>query len=233
MALKLKIAKTVYDALPDAVKSEYYEKDGDYHLDVDGIEDTGALRRAKDHEVKARKDAETKVRDLEGQVAELTQTVATNASKFEGEVTKRLGAKEAELTKSNSFVQKTLVDSVALSIATKISTAPALLVPHIKARLTADLSGETPVTKILGADGKASELTVEQLSAEFVANKEFSAIIRGNQASGGGAPKNASFNGSAGNRFNQPSDKAFNASTASPQELAAHLAAKKEAESGN
>lgn len=232
MALKLKIAKEVFDKLPDAVKSEYFEKDGEYHLDVDGLEDTGALRRAKDHEVKQRKEVESKLRDAETRIEELTGEVANNSAKFDKELKKQLGEKDGQLTKANAFVQKTLVDSVATKIAGEISTAPALLIPHIKARLTADLSGDEPATKVLGADGKVSETTIEQLTAEFVANKDFSAIIRGNKASGGGAHKgNASVNGGAG-KFNTESDKPADLSKMNPRQLAEHLKSQK-AEANN
>ncbi|WQZ00282.1 hypothetical protein Shy_CDS0005 [Escherichia phage Shy] len=232
MALKLKITKEVFDKLSDAVKAEYFEKDGEYHLDVDGLEDTGALRRAKDHEVKQRKEVEGKLRDAEEQIATLTSEVQGNAAKFDKELKKQLGEKDGQLTKANAFIQSTLVDSVATKIATEISTAPALLIPHIKARLTADLSGDAPATKVLGADGKPSETTIEQLTAEFVANKDFSAIIRGNKASGGGAPKTgASVNGGAG-KFNNDSDKPADLSKLSPRDLAARIQAQK-AEANN
>lgn len=227
MALKLKLKKDAFDALPDAVKSEYYEKDGEYHLDVDGLEDTGALRRAKDHEVKTRKEAEAKLRDAEEQIQTLTTAASESKAKFDKELSKQLGEKEGQLNKANAFIQATLVDSVASRLASEISTAPKLLVPHIKARLQADLSGDAPVTKVLGADGKVSELTVDQLRDEFVANKEFSAIIRGNRASGGGAPKDASVSGGAGKKFDNQSDQPANLSSMSPRELAARISAQK------
>uniref|UniRef100_A0AAU6W049 Scaffold protein n=1 Tax=Pseudomonas phage Pavpe01 TaxID=3138545 RepID=A0AAU6W049_9VIRU len=227
MALKLKLDKAAFDKLSDVVKAEYYEKDGEYHLDVDGLEDTGALRRSKDHEVKARKEAETKVRDLEEQVTTLTTAATESKAKFDKELSKQLGEKEGQLTKANQFIQTTLVDSVATKIAGEISTAPALLVPHIKARLQADLTGDAPATKVLGADGKVSELTVDALKAEFVANKDFSAIIRGNKASGAGGPKHASVNGGAGSNNDNPSDKPANLATMNPRDLAARLTAQK------
>lgn len=227
MALKQKIDKATFDKLADAIKAEYFEKDGEYHLDVDGLEDTGALRRAKDHEVKQRKEAETKLRDAEDQIATLTTAAAESKTKFDKELSKQLGEKEGQLTKANQFIQTTLVDSVATKIAGEISTAPKLLIPHIKARLQADLSGDAPATKVLGADGKVSELTVEALQQEFVANKEFSAIIRGNKASGGGAPKVASANGGAGSFNNQSDEKPADLSRMNPRDLAARLQAQK------
>jgi hypothetical protein len=58
MALKLKLAKTEFEKLSAELQAEYIEDGDEYRLDVSGIEDTGALRRAKDREVQLRKDAD-------------------------------------------------------------------------------------------------------------------------------------------------------------------------------
>ena len=51
MALKRKITKADYDKLAADLKTEYVaDGDDNYRLDLDGEEDTGALKRAKDRE---------------------------------------------------------------------------------------------------------------------------------------------------------------------------------------
>ena len=61
MALKRKITKADYDKLAADLKTEYVaDGDDNYRLDLDGEEDTGALKRAKDRETQLRKDAEKK-----------------------------------------------------------------------------------------------------------------------------------------------------------------------------
>ncbi|WEM33661.1 head scaffolding protein [Pseudomonas phage PSA-KC1] len=93
--------------------------------------------------------------------------------------------------------------------------------PHIKSRLMADFEGDTPVTRVLDKDGKPSALTIDELANEFVANKDFSAIITASKASGGaGKP---SQNGGGAPKFNGQSDKPADLSKMNPAELAAHL----------
>ena len=67
MALKKKLTKEEHSKLSDHLKAEYIEDgDGDgFRLDIDGDEDTGALKRAKDREAQLRRDAEAKLREAQ------------------------------------------------------------------------------------------------------------------------------------------------------------------------
>ena len=121
------------------------------------------------------------------------------------------------------YTTKTLVDNVATQIATKISNAPALLLPHIKSRLQADFEGDSPVTRVLDKDGKPSAMTVEELAAEFVANKDFSAIITASKASGGAGKPSNNNGGGAPNNSDKPADLA----SMNPAQLAEHIKASK------
>lgn len=236
MALKKKVTKDEYAKLSDSKKEEYIEDgDGGYKLDVEGDEDTGALKRAKDREVQLRKDAEKKAQELEDKLNELDNNNARKkgdiatlekqwAEKNKKEIDKLTETWNSEkqvlterLSKFETNSKKQLVDNVALQLATKLNhKSPKVLLPHIKERLLADLEGDEPVTVILGADGKPSKLTLDQLEAEFVANKDFAGIIIGSKASGSaGNPKPS---GSATNQSEQPIDL----SKASPAQLAEH-----------
>lgn len=232
MALKKKLTKAEYEKLSDALKSEYISDGDDYKLDLDGDEDTGALKRAKDRETQLRRDAEKKAKELEEQLAAISDTDARKKGdietlekswqKKEGETK---AAYDARIAKLEGHIKTSLVDNVASQIAHKISSAPALILPHIKARLAADLEGDAPTTRVLDKDGKVSALSVEDLTKEFVANKDFSSIIIGSKASGGGAPK-GSFDKSGG--ATTQSDKPTMLSQLKPHELAAELRARKE-----
>jgi len=226
VALKKKISKADYEKLADHLKSEYVEKNGDYILD---LEDDGALERAKEHEKELRKAAEAKAKELENKLAELSDAGARSRGDIEaldkswGE---KLAAREKELTeklsKRDSHLKGTLVDAVAQQIASKISTAPSLLMPHIKSRLVADLDGDTPSTKVLDKNGQLSALTIEELQNEFVTNPDFGAIIIGSKASGRRAP---SQNGNQNRVFG--SDSKIDLSKLKPSELAAQIASQK------
>ncbi len=228
MALKKKLTKEEHAKLSDALKAEYIEDGDGFRLDVDGDEDTGALKRAKDREAQLRKDAEKEAKELrerlesiEGDDARKKGDIATLEKSWQSKLEKQREEYEAKVSKLTSHTTKTLVDNVASQLAHKISNAPAIIMPHIKSRLIADFEGDTPVTRVLDKDGKPSALTIDELANEFVANKDFSAIITASKASGGaGKP---SQNGGGAPKFNGQSDKPADLSKMNPAELAAFI----------
>lgn len=215
MALKKKLTKEEYAKLPDALKSEYVEDGDGFRLDIDGDEDTGALKRAKDREAQLRKDAEAKLREaqeeldrINGDDARKKGDIATLEKSWQSKLDKQKEEYEGRLGKLTAHTTRSLVDNVATALASKISNAPAILLPHIKARLQADFEGDSPVTRVLDKDGKPSAMTLDELTAEFVANKDFSAIITASKASGGaGKPSNQN-GGGAPNQSEKPADLA-------------------------
>lgn len=230
MALKKKLSKADYEKLAEHLKPEYVEKNGDYHLDLDD-EESGALLRAKDREKELRKEAEAKAKELEARLAEIEGTDARKRGDIET-LEKSWKSKLAEtekallekLGKKDNYLKSTLVDNVAQQLAAKISTSPALIIPHIKARLAADLDGEVPSTKVLDKDGKLSALSLDDLQNEFVTNPDFGAIIIGSKASGSRA---TSQNVNQARAFGS-NDKPVNLANMKPSELVAHIAAQKQ-----
>lgn len=236
MALKRKISKEAYDKLSDVLKSEYIERDGEYVLDVDGDEDTGALKRAKDREAQLRKDAEKKARELEEQLAAISDVDARkkgDIETLEKSWKKKHDETEAQykarIDKLTSYTTKTLLDGTAGQIAAKISTVPALMAKAIRERLTVDFEGDEPTLRVLDAAGKPSALTIDELAQEFVANKEFSSIIVGSKATGGGAAKDGFAKRNGGATHNDNSDKPASLASMNPRELAEQIKAKREA----
>lgn len=202
MALTRVIKQEVYDKLADGIKGEYQkQEDGSFVLDLTDYEDPAALKRAKDHErdqaKAARQEAKALKESLDALTAERDGLLSgaipkADVARLEESYKKKLATRETELTTqinaAQASLQKLLVDNVAQSIAAEISTAPAVIMPHIKARLAAERSetGEF-TTRILDKDGKPSAATLDELKKEFRLNKDFSAIITGSKASGGGA----------------------------------------------
>lgn len=192
MALKKKLTKEEFDKLSDSIKEQYIEDGEGFRLDLEGDEDTGALKRAKDRESQLRKDAEAKLREAQKEL----EALGTDDARKKGDIetlekswNAKLAAQQEEskatIERLTNHTRRTLVDNIASQIAHKISTAPKVILPHIKQRLLADFDGDEPTTKVLGKDGKPSDLTIDDLAAEFVANKDFSAIITASNASGG------------------------------------------------
>lgn len=229
MALKRKISKEEYEKLPESLATEYIEDGEGYRLDVDG-DDNGALKRAKDRESQLRKDAEKRLKELEdklssieGDDARKKGDIATLEKAWQKKIEDAETAAKLKIDKLADYTKKSLVDVVATSIAAKISTSPALMLPHIKQRLQADLEGEAPKTVVLDKDGKPSAMTIDELSNEFVANKDFSAIIIGSKASGSAGDKTRKASG----HQNGANDK-IDLSKMNPKDLADHIKSQKE-----
>lgn len=239
MKLKFKIDKAAYDKLDDAVKALYGEKDGSYVLQVEGAEgedDIATLRRAKEREAQ---EAKTWREKAEAAQKELDESRGIDARKrgdidtLEKSWKEKYDKREKELleqvAKKDGYITKALLDGEASKLASSISNAPSVLLPHIKSRLTVDTTGEEPALRILDAQGKPSALTMDDLKKEFVANKDFAAIITVNKASGSGAAQGQTQKGQGG----APSSAANGEKPASfrqmsPQEQVAYLKQKKE-----
>jgi hypothetical protein len=199
MALKFKIKSL--DGLAEEVAKLYTkDSDGGFKLEVEGIEDTSALKSAKDHEKQQRKEAEAKVKQLSDELATLTEErdgllkgaipkgdVDKLEASWKGKLTKRENELTAELTKVRGGLEKVTLESTATAIATKISTAPKLLGPIIRNRLRLEEKDGEFVTRVLDANGQLSALTVADLEKEILDNKEFAPILIGSKGSGSGA----------------------------------------------
>lgn len=201
--MSLKSVLTSLDGLSDDLKKEYTEKDGKFYLDLEGLDEhhaVGALKRAKDHEKSLRQKAEEKQREAEDKVTEHENTIESlrTGSLPKGDVDAlkksyddKLKAQDEkhkkEADRLNGLVEKHLLDGEARRIATEISTAPDLLLPHIRGRLALDSAGEELSISVLGTDGKPSAHSLDDLRKELLSNKNFAPILIGSKASGGGA----------------------------------------------
>lgn len=193
--MKRKITKAEYDALVDAVKA-HYKADGDNYLlqlAEDADNDPVELRRARDREREAAKDAKKKADDLQIKLDELNNNSARKNGDIEAlenswkQKLKDAGtASEAAIAKLKESLKKLLVKDKAASIAKELAGDSAeLLQPHIESRLQADLDGAEPITRILDTNGALSAKSLDDLQKEIVADKRFSAIIVASRASGG------------------------------------------------
>lgn len=236
MALKKKLTKEEHAKLSAELKAEYIEDGDGFRLDVSGDEDTGALKRAKDREAQLRREAEAKLREAQEQLDALGSDdarkkgdIATLEKSWQKKLEDATTAANAKISKLTAHTSKTLLDGTAQQIAAKISTVPALMAKAIRERLAVDFEGDEPTLRILDAAGKPSALTLEQLSQEFVANKEFSSIIVGSKATGGGAAKDGFAKRNGGATQNDDSNKPASLATMNPRELAENIKAKREA----
>lgn len=199
MALQL-ILQTL-DGLSAEVAKEYIDQgDGTFRLDVSGLEDTGALKRAKEHEKAQRKAAQTKATELESQIEDLQEQIAllgdpskgsADAAKLQKlekqlkEAGDKLTTRESELL---GEISRLTSSATASSIVAELTDYPDLMLPAVKARLVTVMEGGKSVVKVLDPDGDVGSMTVEELKAEFEKDKRFAPVLRGSQGSGSGAP---------------------------------------------
>lgn len=161
-----------------------------------------------------------KLEKFEGEDARKTGDIATLEKSWEKKLTDQAAEYQAKVDRLSEHTTRTLVDNVAQSLASKISTAPALILPHIKARLQADFDGDEPKTRVLDGNGQPSALTIDDLAHEFIENKDFAAIITGSKASGGAGV-------SGGGAAKVKPETTTSLATMNPAELAEHIKASK------
>lgn len=208
MALKSKITdKAEFDKLSDVVKGEYKEDNGVWLLQTD---EAAELLAAKNREAAARKDAEDRLKVLQQEkdaaIAAETEAKEAKARKDKDVETLELSwagkvqaAKDEAAKKIDTLtnqLKQLLVDAVAMTLATELSTVPAVFAGTIATRLRADVDGEKPLTRVLDAAGNVTALSLDDLKKEILATSAYAGILKGTNANGGSAG-NAQTGGSA------------------------------------
>lgn len=170
MALKLVVDKI--DEIDESIRSQYLEKDGKFHLDVEGVEDTAPLKRALVAERKARDELDKKIKGWEklGKTPEEIELLSTAAANAEEERMKRdgdwdklksqmnakhqddlkerdlkLAAKDQEIGTVRTTLERTLVNAEATAAIAAQKGVPDLLLPHVSHHV-----------KVVEKDGKYS-----------------------------------------------------------------------------
>lgn len=233
--MKFKINKAAWAKLSPELQAFYKADDAgeEYQLQVEGLDDTSALKTAKDHEVGEHKKTKAALAALKAQVTEVEaerdtfKALSENSTpkanldalkkSWETEKTKLVAEHTEKLTKVRGALVEQLVDKTALSLASEVSTVPSLLVPVLRARLALNESDDGKfTTSVLDKEGKQSVLTIEDLRKEVLATPEYKSILKAGAGSGGSAPPKKS-GGSASD--------GFDISKASPSEVTAHFKA--------
>lgn len=208
MALKSKLTKAEFDALPDALKEHYKESNGSYLLDSD---DAAELRRAKEaaaEEANAAKAEAARLRKEKEDADEEARKAREEAARKKGDVTaleaswqEKLTAVETkhanEIADLNNQIDELTVRAEARRIAAEISTVPELVEDAIAKRLRREVVDGKPTVRTLDATGQPSAKTLGELQEEFVANPKYAAIMIGSMGSGGGASQSTPAGGGA------------------------------------
>lgn len=224
--LKRKLTKALWEALSDEKKALYTvsSSNADEYLFTGiegGLDDAGELRRANERiktelaeAKKAAADAQTALDAVGADARRKAGDITAIEADWQRKVDTEKAKAKADTERLTKHLNEVMINAEANRIASVISTSPALLSPLIAKRLSAELDGETPITRVLGPDGKPSAMSIKELQQEFVDNKEYSGILIGSKGSGGadGRRMDGSSSSGAGGTtledFNKMGDKA-------------------------
>lgn len=192
----LKLEADKLDDVPEQFRGAYEEKDGKFRLKVDGVPDVTGLKKKNDElldELKGIKrkqaeDAEQRERERQEMLAKSGDVEAIRKS-YDAKIAKMQEEYEGRVTGLTGQLHGLTVGQTATALAAELAipgSAPVLL-PHIKSRLGMEMRDGVPTTVVLGADGKPSAMTIEELKAELTSNPAFAPIIAASKAAGGGA----------------------------------------------
>ena len=201
MSLKLNLNAEDHAKLDDAIKG-LYQADGDnFKLIVDGLEDTGALKRAKDREADERRKATERAEALQSELDELRAKEADEDKNkhrknkdlealersWKEEADKRVKTESDRRELREKQLQELLVDSKADALAHELFTVPEIGKDYIRKFLRAELDGDVPTTRILDSAGQPTAKTLDDFKKEMLDNAALKGILVASNASGGGA----------------------------------------------
>jgi len=202
MALKLTITQEEYEALSEGFKEAYVTDGDNYKLDVSGLEDTGALKRAKDYEKEQRKAAEKRSRELSDEMKGLQDQLdelKNDGSRKKGDVealersyqdkiAKQKEESDAAQAKLNRIIEKQTLEAKANQIATKLCGENSdIILPHIKSRMKVEITDDEAHVRVLNDQGEVTADSLDDLQNSFFTSDRFAPIVIGSKASGSGA----------------------------------------------
>lgn len=228
---KLKLVVDSLDDLEETSRGLYVEKDGRYHLDVDGIEDTSGLKSALQKERKDREAKEKQVKSWErlGKTPEEIEELLEAQRKAEEDKATKAGewdklraqmndkhqqelkAREDKLSAMQGALSKHLVDAAATSAIAAEKGVPDLLLPHVQRHVRVVEEDGEYVVKVVDAkgdprvDGKGNPLSITDLVKEMKGSEIFGRAFEASGQSGSG--KQPGNDGSRGPGASKPRSK--------------------------
>lgn len=203
MAIKFNIK--ALEEVDEGLRSQYKAVDPadptkGFVLDLEGApqpEDTGALKRALER-VRAEKDEAIAQLKAKGNSTEEIEALRKSAEE-------QISTLKNQIKASETKAREALHDKYVSELASELGgDHAAVLVPHLRQRLVVESPDGTNLLRVLGPDGKASALSVEDLKTEFKNNKIFAPVIQAGRASGSGTPGGGSSNGGAAGGAGKP-----------------------------
>ena len=202
--LKLVIDKL--DDVEEKYRELYEEKDGAFHLNVDGAgDDLSGLKNKVKELLDEKKRAVEEKRNLEQKLAleaakneeeriKLLEQQGKHeeaAAAREVEFKRRVEAAEKKAAESVEKMKRTLIDIEVTRLAADLAgDAAFILEPHLRERFSAEeKDGEIVV---VAKDKDGNEIGIDKLADEYRGSEQWNKVIVGRDSSGGGAPTGGS-----------------------------------------
>ena len=212
--MALKAIVDTLDAVPEAVRGEYEQRDGKFVLKVEGAEDAyaGGIKRNRDEALSEKKKLQDRLQafgDLTPEEAQrlrdLEKGLKEKKAKDEGDFAslkeqlvaehkKEIEKRDAHATKLEKALDRVAIDDAATTAIAKLEGRPTLLLPHVRRYLKRVEEGDD--FKVIVVDDKGNPrvsgtngdlMTVDQLVAEMKTKDEYAGGFKGSGASGSGA----------------------------------------------
>lgn len=219
MPLQLVVDKL--DSVPEPLRAEYTEKDGKFHLNVDGLEDTGGLKTALQKERDARKAAEKEIAAWKKsgksaeEIAELVaaqtkadEEAARKAGNFDALLKQHKEKSDAEIAQARAerdaafgSERSAIIENRVMTALTKAKATTEgmdLLTERLGKRIHIETVDGKRVTTIMQTDGKTplagsnADGSASYDDLVTEAKKAWPSLFEGTGAGGGGKQPNAS-----------------------------------------
>jgi len=215
------------DTVPEALRGEYTEKDGKFHLNVEGLDDTAGLKSAL-QKTRAERDAEQRQRKAwerlgktPDEIAELLAKIeedTTAAARKKGDVDAILKQKQeawdkekaallGEIDASRSSERSAVVGERVLGALAKAGATEEgteLLPERLATRIKFETVDGKRVLKIMQADGETPMAGSGADGAATIddlvkeATTKYPSLFKGSGAAGGGKPPDKNAGGAGG-----------------------------------
>ena len=207
--MKYLIDKAAYDALEPSLQAFYKAQGESYILAVEGLpsgsEDLEGLKRQNQTLLDEAKEAKRLRREADDKLEREKLDAAKAKGDFEqlyASSEQALAAERAARAELATSIERRDLTSAASKIATGIADGEnAEILAEFVGRRLKIVEGQVKVTD---ASGNLTIATLEDLAKEFQLSPRYASLVRGSQASGGGAAGNV--RGGATKQLNEMSD---------------------------
>lgn len=219
--MKYKLTKPEFEALGEDAKKEYTlgGESAVLKIEGEGAPTAEAVTRAEDKlriEKEHRKNAETARDAAETREGKLKADLGNAGGKEKIAEINAAHQKELDKIRDDRAEEQKVAKNVrdaglkketSEAFANDHFTVPTLMVDQFSKRLSVEEIDGNPVVRVLGTDGKASALSLDELKKEFLDNKDYSTIIKADAGNGGGATNTGGGGGASHKKIGEMTPK--------------------------